>query len=128
MLYVRTQGLRELQRDLKRIAPEVAKGLRKDIRDIGRPVLAQARVNAPYLTGELSRSLRLSVTQRGISIYSTLPQAPVLHWGGTIRPRGTAIEFREDQFATRAVMMNAEPLVDDLGDTVERAARQLGWR
>jgi hypothetical protein len=124
---VTTNGLREFRRDIRKLEPEVDKELGRELREVGGPVLSQARSLAPRLTGELARSLRLSVTQRSMSIYSTLPQAPVLHWGGTIRPRGVGITFPRTEFATRAILANADRLVDGIGDGVERAAERLGW-
>jgi hypothetical protein len=124
---VDVQGIREFRRDLKRLQPDIDRELRGDIREAGGKVLPVARAFAPTLTGELARSIRLSVTQRGVSIYSTLPQAPVLHWGGEISPRGVPITFPRTEFISEAVERQADELLDDIGDGVERAARKTGW-
>lgn len=122
-----TPGLRDFRRDLKRLQPLIAKELTGELRDISQPVVIRAASLAPRLTGELARSLRVSVQQRGVSIYSTLPQAPVLHWGGTIRPRGVPITFPRTEFISRAVEEHADRLLDDVSDGVERASHRAGW-
>jgi hypothetical protein len=126
-VHVEVNGVREFRRDLKKLEPAIDRELRGEIREAGATVLVRARSLAPRLTGELAQSLRLSVTQRGVSIYSALPQAPVLHWGGRIEPRGTAITFPRTEFITSAVEERADELLDDIGDGIERAALRAGW-
>jgi hypothetical protein len=124
---IETQGLREFRRDLKRMEPAIDKELRADIKAAAARVLAQAKADAPKQTGALSDSLRVSLTARGASIYSRLPYAPVVHWGGTIEPRGAPITFRATEFISRAIEAGADRLLDDIGDGVERAANRAGW-
>jgi phage gpG-like protein len=124
---VRVEGLRELNRDLKRLEPETAKLLRTDIRAIAERVAIEARATAPRRTGTYARSIRTYVTQRGANIGSTLPQAGVLHFGGTIRPRGVPIVFPARPVISQAVDRNADRLVDEMGDAVEQAALRVGW-
>jgi Bacteriophage HK97-gp10, putative tail-component len=124
---IRVDGLRELRRDLKRLQPEVDKELRKDLRAAAEKVATAARARAPRLTGEYARSIRPSVTARGVSVGSRLPQAGVLHFGGTIRPRGVPTTFRPRPVISEAVDRMTDRIVDDLGDAVERAARKTGW-
>lgn len=121
------RGLREFRRDLRRIDPEVDKELRTSIRQSADRIRAEAASVAPYRSGALSRSLRISVTQRSASIYSTLPYAPVVHWGGTIEPKGVPIKFRRTEFISKAVERGADQLAEDIADGVERAARRTGW-
>src|ERR1044072_7305494 len=85
---IRVQGLREFQRDLRKLEPETAKLLRADIKAVAERVAVEARSHAVRRTGRYAASIRPYVTARGASIGSRLPQAGVLHWGGTIRPRG----------------------------------------
>jgi phage gpG-like protein len=125
---VDAKGVREFRRALRKLDRDSDRQLQRDLRQGGRPILEEARARAPRLTGELARSLRLSVTQRGISVFSSLPQAPVIHWGGTIRPRGVAITFPRTEFITRAVEDHADALIDDIGDGIEAAARRAGWK
>ena len=124
---VRVEGLREFRRDLKKLEPEVAKELRRDIKDVAGRVASEAAARAPKRTGAYARSIRPYVTARGASVGSRLPQAGVLHWGGTIRPRGVDITFRPRPVVSEALDRQANRIVEDLGDAVEKAARRAGW-
>lgn len=124
---VRVEGLREFQRDLKRLEPETAKLLRADIRAVGGRVAAEAQAAAPRRSGAYARSIRPYVTVRGVSVGSRLPYAGVVHWGGTISPRGVPIVFPARPVISEAVDRNTDRLVNELGDAVEQAARRTGW-
>lgn len=119
------RGLREFRRDLRKLDTEADKELREGIRDAARTTLDRADV--PVRSGALKRSLKISVTARQVSIYSLLPYAPVVHWGGEIEPRGVPIRFPRTEFITKAVEAGADRLVEDIGDSVERAAKRAGW-
>jgi hypothetical protein len=66
--------------------------------------------------------------REGRVVGSRLPQAGVLHWGGTIRPRGVPIKFEPHPVMSDALDRRTNEIVDDLGDAVDRAARKAGWR
>lgn len=121
------QGLREFRRDLKRLEPETAKLLRDDIKAIAVRVAVEAQAHAVRRTGRYARSIRPSVTLRGASVGSKLPQAGVLHFGGTIRPRGVPIVFPARPVISEAVDRNTDRLIHELGDAVEQAALKAGW-
>jgi phage gpG-like protein len=124
---VRTEGLREFRRDLKRLEPQVAKELQQELREAVGKVTALAAGTAPRKTGGLARSYRPFVTLRTAGIRSNLPYAPVIEYGGTIRPKGTPIEIRRYEPVTRAVERQADRIVNQFGDAVERAADKTGW-
>jgi hypothetical protein len=124
---ITTDGLREFRRDLKRLAPETDKLLRADIKAIAGRVVAEAGAHAVRRTGAYASSIRAYVTLKGVSIGSTLPQAGVLHFGGTIRPRGVPIVFPARPVISEAVDRNTDRLVNAIGDAVEQAARRAGW-
>jgi phage gpG-like protein len=124
---IRVDGLREFRRDLKRLDNEADKELQRGIRDGAQKVLTAARAAVPRQSGALARSLKISVTARKASIYSNLPYAPVVHWGGEIKPRGVPIRFPRTEFASKAAEQGADQLVEDIADGVERAARRTGW-
>ena len=125
---IEVKGLREFRRDLKRLDSDVDRSLRGEIKDAAGEVLVDARSMAPIRTGALAKSLKVSVTTRGASIYSGLPYAPVVHWGGRIMPRGVAINFPRTQFISKAAERHADQLATDISDSVERAAKRAGWR
>lgn len=125
---VRTEGLREFRRDLRRLDPALDRELRIELRESIIKVAAQAALLAPRRTGELAASYRPYVRQNAAGIRSALPYAPVIEYGGTIRPRGVPIEFKRSLPVTRAVLREADTIVESFGDAVERAADKTGWR
>lgn len=125
---VRIDGLRDLDRSLKRLQPEVQREFRKEERAIGKRLAVEAQARAVKGTGAYARSLRPFVTAKGVSVGSTLPQAGVLHFGGTIRPRGVPITFKPRPVVSDALDRRTNEIVDALGDAVDTAARKVGWR
>lgn len=124
---VRVDGLKEFRRDLKRLEPEADKELRNSIRAAATKIAVEAAASAPRRSGALARSIRPYVSRATASIASRLPYAPVVHWGGTIEPKGVPIRFKRTEFITKAVERGTDQLIDDIGDGVERAARRVGW-
>ena len=125
---VRTRGLAELRRDLRRLEPAVDKELRDSIREAADKVAVTAGALAPRRSGALAHSIRPYVSGARASIGSTLPYAGLVHWGGVIRPRGVPIRFPRTEFISRAVDDHTEQIVEDIADGVDRAARRAGWR
>jgi phage gpG-like protein len=125
---VRTQGLAELRRDMRRLEPLVDRELRESIKEAAGKVAVTAGALAPRDSGALAHSIRPFVSGARASIGSTLPYAGVVHWGGEIRPRGVPIRFERTEFISRAVDDHADELVEDIADGVDRAARRAGWR
>lgn len=124
---VTVTGLRELRKDLRRLPGQTNKELSGELKRAIGPVLVQARSLAPQRTGRLAGSLKPFVLGTRVGIRSRLPYANVVHWGGTISPRGTPIRFPRTEFITRAVEAQDDRFVDAVGDAVERAAKRLGW-
>lgn len=124
---VHVKGLAEFRRDVKRVDAEVNKQLARDLREGAQETLEEGRAVAPRLTGKLAGSLRLSVTTRQVAIYSNLPYAGLLHWGGTIRPRGVPITFKRTEFLSDPVERNADKIAERVAESVEDAARATGW-
>lgn len=124
---VRVEGLREFRRDLKRVSPEVNAHLRDEMKRLGETVAAEARSAAVKRTGRYASSIRAYAAGPGVAVGSRLPQANVLHWGGTIRPRGVDITFQQRPVISQAVERHENQIVDRVGDMIERAARRGGW-
>lgn len=127
---LRVEGLREFRRDLKRLSPELDRELAKEIKSAAQTVAREARADprTPRRTGRYANSIRVYAAKGGASVGSRLPQAGVLHWGGTIRPRGVPIEFPRRAVIFDAAERQSPRLVEDVGDAVERAARKAGWK
>ena len=124
---VRLEGFREFRRDLKKLEPAVDKQLRKDLAVVAARVATEAKAGAPRRTGKYAGSIRPYVTTKGVSIGSRLPQAGVLHFGGTIKPRGVPITIIARPVVSAAVDRNTDRIVDGMGDAIEQAARNAGW-
>lgn len=136
-------GLRELQRSMKELDPEVRKGFRKELRAAGKPILADARANTPVYAGAprkgvepgaLRKSVRLSVAQSGVAFGSRLPYANLIHWGGSTgkghrsgSPWSGATKVRESLFLSNAVARHEEHVMDAMDRAVENAAKRAGW-
>jgi hypothetical protein len=124
---IRVDGLRQLRRDLKELGGTVDKGLTRQLRyEVGK-VATEAGNLAPFDSGQLAASYRPFVTQRTAGVRSRLPYAPVIEYGGTIRPRGVDITFARSEPVTRAVLRTADEIVDGFTAAIERAARSAGW-
>ena len=126
---VKIEGLREFRRDLKRLEPEVEKLLRGDIKQIAAGVAGEAQTRARSFarTGRYARSIRPYVSGLKAQVGSRLPQAGVLHWGGTIHPRGVPITFPARPVVSEALDLRTDRIVDQMGDAIEQAARRVGW-
>lgn len=91
-------------------------------------ILPRAQALAPRRTGQLAASIRPFATARGAGVRSRLPYAGLVHYGGTIRPRGVPITFRASLFADRAAEESMDRYVDELGDAVDALAARHGFR
>ncbi|MGI8593938.1 MAG: hypothetical protein ACR2ML_06155 [Solirubrobacteraceae bacterium] len=119
---VTVEGLRDLRRDLKRIGTDANRDARDALRRAGQKVLDKAAGDAPRGTRPLPpgrrkrlyQTGRVAVTQRAVDIRFTAPYAKVVHWGGTIRPRGAPITFRRRPFLADAAEAQMDEFVDEL--------------
>jgi hypothetical protein len=125
---VRVEGLREFRKALKRVSPELDKELRGELKTVAVAITAEARARSPKRTGAYAASIRPYMSGAKVSVGSRLPQAGVLHWGGTIRPRGVPIVFPRRPVVADAAERQADKTLDRMGDAVERAARKAGWQ
>lgn len=125
---IRTEGLAKLNRDLGKISKDLRKDSLRELREIGKKVRSTARPLAPVRTGALARSYRYSATNRGASVRSALPYAPVIEYGRTISPKGVPIEFKESRPLGKAVQTHASDIEDQIGDLLDGIARRNGFR
>lgn len=117
-------GLKEARRDLGRIDKSLRREADRGLKAAAsRTVLPEAREQAPVLTGRLRRSLRVSVSGRGVSIRSRLPYAAAVHWG---RQRGP--DVAANPFIARAADREADRLIEEVGDELDRFFGRHGFR
>lgn len=124
---IRVVGYRDTLRALNRVDKQLRKDTVKALREAAKPVLADARQHTPVRTGALASSLRISVTGRGASIGSRLPQAPVHEFGGTIRPKGAPITIARREMVTGAVARHATRIEEAVVRAFDLVARRNGF-
>jgi phage gpG-like protein len=130
---IKIDGLKELQRDIKRVQPALKREVPKALGDAAKTaVLPGARMMAPKRTGRLSASLRVSQRQTGALIGSRLPYANVIHWGGNVpSARSTSTRpkrrFEATLFINKAATRNQVKLVDDTWNNLRLTFRRHGW-
>jgi hypothetical protein len=124
-LALAVQGLAPLQRALKRSAGDVDKFTKRELKDIGNAVRDRARAKVQHKTGRhgesgirLAPSIKTSVTQRGVSVYSNAPHAAVQDRGGRVGHGAIIQRARASAYMTKAVK--------DSRGTVEESLVQLG--
>ncbi len=115
---VRVKGLRELQSSMRKAGGEAARDLKRDLRTLGKTVLADAKSNAPVgprpkrsSTKPLAASLRISVNQRGVSVYSNAEHAYVQDRGGRVGKGAVITRASASGYMTKAVA-DARPRVN----------------
>lgn len=123
-----TSGLRELQRDLRRIDKNLPKALTKTLREIGNEARDEIRASKarPYRTGKTRRGVKTSVRRGGVSLVTKLPQGPVWEWGGTIRPRGAPISIPRTEFIRGTVIKRRGETEKAVGQVIDRTFEIYG--
>lgn len=139
--YVAIPGLQRLRQDLRALNRGVLPELRKVEVEAAQVVAKEAARRAPKGTRPLpaNRKKRLSEAvqplTRGVKVQvgATAKQAPhanVNHWGGTIKPRGTDIEFPKSdprrQFIIKAYKAKRPEFVAALAKAFSDLARRHG--
>lgn len=125
---VKVNGLAELRRDLRRLEPATLKEIQRTLKGAADVVAREAALLAPRRTGALAASYKPYTRGNRAGVRSNLPYAAVHEYGGTISPRGADILIRRSEPITRAVERQADTVVREIGDGIERAALQSGWR
>ena len=125
---VKIEGLRELRRVLRQTDVESARALQRGLKDAASVVATEAASRAPHRTGELARSIRPYAAGNKAGVRSRLPYAGVVHWGGTIRPRGVPIEFKRRPFIADAVDRKTDVIVARVAVALDAAVRRAGWK
>jgi hypothetical protein len=110
------EGFAALQRVLKQIESGAHPELKKRLKVIGDHVAKTARGNVSHKTGRhfgsprIESSIKVSVTARGASVYSTAPHGGVQNVGGRVgRSHLTVIKRAEvSGYMTKAVQSDRE--------------------
>jgi phage gpG-like protein len=124
---IRVDGLRELHAALRNTDREAAKALRAELKAVAASVATEAASLAPRRTGRLAASIRPYATGNRAGVRSSLPYAGVVHWGGTIRPKGTPITFPARPFIADAMDRKADEAATQIAAVLDGAIRRAGW-
>jgi HK97 gp10 family phage protein len=123
-LSVQVRGLAELQRTFKRIGGDLPRNTRKALKEIADPIRAKAQANIQHKTGRHSKDgplkVRISTTQKGVSVYSNEVYARIQDQGGRVGHGAIITRASASRYMTKAVQQSK-------GD-VERALNDLGNR
>ena len=125
---VKVIGLRELRRDLRKIDKDAPKAVAKVVKAAAVIVATAAEGLVRSQSGRLASSIRGTTRgDRGI-VRSTVPYAGVQEYGGTIRPRGTAIEIIGQGFVEKAIENKRDEVAEAIGYGIEALAVRNGWK
>lgn len=125
---VKIEGLRELRRVLRQTDAESARALQAGLKDAAGVVAADAAAHAPRRSGALAASIRPYAAGNKAGIRSRLPYAGVVHFGGTIKPRGVPITFKPRPFITDAIDRKSDAIVARVAVALDAAVRRAGWK
>ncbi len=125
---VRVEGLADLRRDLRKLAPDTLKEMRGVLKEGAGIVAAAAGPLAARQTGRLAAGFRAGTAGNSAFVRNRVPYAGVQEFGGKIAPRGTPFQIKPHPAATRALELNAERIVDRVGDGIDRVAGRAGFR
>lgn len=138
-LAIRTEGLGELRRGLKQIAPEANEQFTKELKGVATNIANIARRRTPQKSGRLASKIKPSVTQREMAIYipsqgkGGVPYARLQEWGSSglpssqVQPKGVPIKVRGSQMLGKAVYSQRDTIVRHVQWAFERVAKQNGF-
>lgn len=90
-------------------------------------VAAEAKGLAPHRSGRLAASIKGTTSGNSGVVKSDLPYAKVHEYGGTIRPRGTAINIKRSEYVGRAQDHKQAQVAALLARRFDDLAARNGW-
>lgn len=125
---VRIEGLADIQRDLRRAAPEVKREVTRSLKEGARVVATAAGPFTARKTGEMARGWRAGASGNAAFVRNRHPGAGVQEFGGVIRPKGAPITIRPQPAVTRALSLKEDSIVERVGDALDGVFARAGWR
>jgi len=136
---VRVDGLAELRKGLRSVSHDLLPEFRKTEVAAASVIAQEAAHRAPRGKphGPSNRKRHLFETVRPltsgvrVAVGSTAAQAPqanVVHWGGTIAPRGKPIHFPRRPFVVEAFEARREEYVNTLAETLNGLMQRSGFQ
>jgi hypothetical protein len=124
-------GLKEFNRNLKRLDATAPKGLRLALNDVADVVVRRARPKVPKRSGRAAASLKARSTRTSVRVAAGGRKAPYYPWldfGGRVgRRKATRRAFlKEGRYLYKAYYDHEDEFVDVLADRLAKAARRAG--
>jgi hypothetical protein len=122
-------NLTETRASLDAIADGLSRALSEGIRQDAQPLLVATKALTPYGPGprggkddlpHIRDTIDVSVSGGTIAIIASHPGAIVHEWGGTIKPRGVAIKFKEAAMARRAAVQQLPAIERNIDARIDR--------
>jgi hypothetical protein len=128
---VQVHGLRELRRDLKRIDKTLPRELNRRLKKAAEPIRRDAARIAPQRSGKLARSLKVGTRGSRVIVYSRLPYANIVHWGGRHPLFGNKDRWypqKGTMFVVKAAALHVRDVENAIADSVEGLMLDAGFR
>lgn len=126
-----SKDVQKLMRELRKVAPEVAKQTRARFKAAATPILNDARRRQPKKTGELRRKTKIRIARGRVEIRSSAPHARISEFGGRHPVYGNR-EVWVNQPAAPAIFPAADAgrseFIRQAEHAVELAVKEAGWR
>jgi hypothetical protein len=131
---VRVEGLRELQKSLRKLDPEARKLLNRELRVITRGITLRVRSQMPARSGNARMSVRPGVWRGDSVIRAGGSRAPYYGWldfGGTLRPSGGRRNtqhrpvFKSGRYIYPTIARSRPQLVDAAREAIVKAERRV---
>ena len=119
------EDLREFRRDVRRADKEIGRELQKGLRESAQLVARRAGVLAPRRSGAMAAGYRGTARgDRGI-VRNPVFYSRMIEFGWN--PVGSGTDVRGMNVIGRALEQEESEVMDHLQDSMDDAARRLGW-
>lgn len=128
---IRTEGLRELQRALKKTSTDLPKELRVGLNEVAGLIVDYAKPRFPRRSGRAAGSLKAASTQKQVRISlggSRAPYAPWLDFGGSVGPRRSVHRpfYREGRYVYQGLKVRRPEILEAMEKVIVRTAKSAG--
>jgi hypothetical protein len=126
-----SKDLQKFMRDLRKLAPAVAKETRKRFKTAASPILNDARSRQPKKTGELRRKTKVRIARGRVEIRSSAPHARISEFGGRHPVYGNRevwVNHRAAPAIFPAVDAGREKFIQAAKSAVDLGAREAGFK
>lgn len=128
---VKVEGLREFQRNLKKLDSDLPKALRLALNDAADVVVSDARSLVPRRSGRAAGTIRAKSTQRVARVSEGGSRAPYMPWldfGGRVGRRNSVIRrvLPEGRYLYRAYFDHRDQFKERLNEALLDVVRRAG--